>query len=193
MEGVLWENAGSEEKSMRAGMKETVPGKKKRPGQDKNIQDWKEENIQRPQVKSNTQPAKRTSSSAGNTGFRFEEWPDEQESSGKRVVSQTPAPPLPSTWEPEYSAKDRLGSTHQSGKFGSQSEQPAVGGISGASEEPGKTGWTGRQRPGWSTDDLFPRETVEAAKLPEAYRGIPEAGDYRDNSRYVPTGNEKRE
>lgn len=151
-------------------MKETVPGKKKRSGQDKSIQDWKEENIQRPQVKSNTQTAKRTSSSAGNTGFRFEEWPDEQESSGKRVVSQTPAPPLPSTWEPEYKAKDRLGSTHQSGKFGSQSEQPAVGGISGASEEPGKTGWTGRQRPGWSTDDLFPRETVEAAMLPETYR-----------------------
>ena len=112
-EGVLWENAGSEKKSMRAGMKETVPGKKKRSGQDKNIQDLKEENIQRPQVKSNTQPAKRTSSSAGNTGFRFEEWPDEQGSSGKRVVSQTPTPPLPSTREPEYRAKDGLGSTHQ--------------------------------------------------------------------------------
>ena len=113
MEGVLWENAGSEEKSMSIWMKETVPGKKKRPGQDKNIQDLKEENIQRPQVKLNTQPAKRTSSSVGNTGFRFEEWPDEQESNGKRVVSQTPTPPLPSTREPEYRAKDGLGSTHQ--------------------------------------------------------------------------------
>ena len=100
MEGVLWENAGSEEKSMSIWMKETVPGKKKRPGQDKNIQDLKEENIQRPQVKLNTQPAKRTSSSAGNNGFRFEEWPDDQGSSGKRVVSQTPTPPLPSTREP---------------------------------------------------------------------------------------------
>ena len=53
MEGVQWENAGSEEKSMRAGMKETVPGKKKRSGQDENIQDWKEEDIQRSQGKSN--------------------------------------------------------------------------------------------------------------------------------------------
>ena len=93
MEGVLWESAGSEEKRMRAGMKETVPGKKKRTGQDKSIQDWKEEDIQRPQGKSNTQPAKSTSSPAGKTGFRFEEWPDEQESSGKRAVSQAPTPP----------------------------------------------------------------------------------------------------
>ena len=67
---------------MRAGMKETVPGKKKRTGQDKDIQDWKGEDIQQPEGKSNTQPAKRTSSPAGKTGFRFEEWPDEQESSG---------------------------------------------------------------------------------------------------------------
>lgn len=40
-----------------------------------------------------------------------------------------------------------------------------------------------RLRPGWSVEDLFSREAVEASNLPETYRSIPEKADYREKSK----------
>lgn len=183
---------------MRERIKETVPEIRRRAEKDKRFLDWEpeQEEARVSGVRPETKRSETAVPPAGNRGLRFDEWAEENQRS-RKSVSAAPLPkraavPSLAAGPAGNEAEDRPVSTHRSGRFGGQEDRPASGSIAGTAGEPGGTGWTGRLRPGWSVDDLLPRETVEAARIPESYRSILQEPDYRDNSRYVPTGNGKK-